>query len=179
VSVPVALGILTWVAVLVLYLALAAVLREVRLLRRQVARLSVQVAPGGTGAEGTPTGAAPGLRRTDLALTPAAAGRGGPVLAATSTCPLCRVALDRLARWAVASGSPATLLTYEPDSAWGELPGGVRVVRDDAAWSGIAHIDPPLLMDVADDGAVRDIALPATGADVDAALALWPASQTR
>ncbi|MDO5663521.1 MAG: hypothetical protein Q4G40_12560, partial [Brachybacterium sp.] len=46
----VALWVLTWIALIVLYLCLAAVLREVRLLRAQVGRLQERVSsPGGAG----------------------------------------------------------------------------------------------------------------------------------
>lgn len=180
-SPSVAFGILTWLAILVLYLALSAVLREVRLLRRQVSRLQLLTASpstsatSATGDSAGPVAAGEQRRHTGLTLPPIAAGQGGPVLAATSDCPLCRIAIDRLSRWAVATGQPATLLTWETEAAWGALPPGVRAVRDRDAWSEIAHIDPPLLLDVADDGVVRDVILPATGADVDAALSRWSA----
>ncbi len=171
----VAVALITWAAIIVLYLALAAVLRELRLLRLQVSRLSVVHAPAG--AQGGPVGATmptldPGGSNIVLPAD-VTAGQGGVVLAATSSCPLCRVVIDHLARWADQHDLPAVLLTYEPEGDWGHLPPALRVVRHDEAWSQVAHLDPPVLLQVSDTGLVTDLILPVRGEDVDAALTSW------
>lgn len=172
-SPTVALAILSWAAMVVLYLALASVQREVRLLRRTV-----------SGLQAVPTSLAPpeaamvsNPHAAPLTLAPEVAGpTGGIVLAATSTCPLCRVVLDRLAVRSREWGFTATLLTYEKPADWWTLPAGVRVVADADSWQAIAHIDPPALFAVDSAGRVHDLVLPARSSDVDEALAAWHVS---
>lgn len=75
-----ALLVLTWAAMVVLFLGLGAVLREVRLLRARV-----------------DSGAASG-ERVDITLPPAVTGgRAGLVLAVDSGCPLCIALLGAVA----------------------------------------------------------------------------------
>lgn len=172
-----AAGIITWVAIVVCYLGLAAVLREVRILRHQVSRLSFaagQLATAGPREDGITSTQGQGLRLPAV-LEPSAEGHPQPavVLAATSGCPLCRVALQRVGELGPRLAAPVTLLTYEDHAAWGDLPSGVRVVRDDEAWSEIAHLAPPALLRVAATGAVTEIQLPVGAASVDETLASW------
>lgn len=164
-SPAVAVAVITWVAIVVLYLGLAAVLREVKMLRAQVMRMSVVTAA-----------------QTDEATTsepaismPAVVRDGAPavVLAADSSCPLCRMTIARLAELSEHMPEPAVLLTYEDADSWGPLPASLRVVRDDAAWSQIAHLSPPVLLQVSGQGKVTDLVLPARDDDVDATLATW------
>ncbi len=197
-----ALTIVQWAALVVLYLALAAVLREVRLLRGQVSRLQAALATGLTrtdpaGGPATSGGPAPGLR-----LETVSPGRTAIVLVATSTCPLCRLVLERLDTVVPETGScprvaqqigsapppqsgpePAgvdlVLLTYEEPAAWGEPPRRLRVLRDESAWSQLAHLEPPLLAWLEPDGTVRDLRLPADESDVDAAVRAWSPQPAR
>lgn len=169
-----ALTLLQWVALVVLYLALAAVLREVRMLRGQVARLQAGVGVPGASSAGSALGDA-----TRLAVSP---GRPAIVLVATSTCPLCRLVLERLDAGPVdprSAGLDAVLLTYEDEAAWGELPTRLRVVRDADAWSALAHLEPPLLARLDSGGQVVDLVLPASENDVDTALRAWAAAPAR
>lgn len=163
-SPAVAVAVITWVAIVVLYLGLAAVLREVRLLRAQVMRLSVVTAVQPDEATSSPAITMPGVIRE---------GAPAVVLAADSSCPLCRMTIARLARISEHLPEPAVLLTYEDEQTWGPLPPSLRVVRDEAAWSQIAHLSPPVLLQVNGQGKVTDLVLPARDDDVDATLATW------
>ncbi|MCK2238375.1 MULTISPECIES: hypothetical protein [unclassified Crossiella] len=147
-----ALLILAWAAITLLYLGLAAVLREVRLLRR-----------------GLTAGQATGLGGTDLRLPESVTAKlAGPrtVLVADSGCPLCQFTATELARHA----DRPVLLTYEDRAAWPELPGSVELITDRDAWQGLAHLNPPMLLSVAADGRIDSLVLPTSAADVLRAL---------
>lgn len=152
-----ALLLLTWAAVVILFLGLSAVLREVRLLR---ARFDATAAAG---------------ERVDIALTPAVTGgRGGLVLAVDSGCPLCISVVQQVASATSGpEGAEAVLLTFEPQEQWSGLTGGLRVVRDERAWSAIAHLSTPILMQVGGDGRVQRMHLPANESDVVPVLRSW------
>ncbi|PPK67193.1 hypothetical protein V5P93_003531 [Actinokineospora auranticolor] len=139
-----AFHVITWAAIVLLFLGLGAVLREVRLLRAAVAR-----DPAGYTAT-----------RPDLVLGPRFAGR--VVLAADSGCPLC-VAVARELRDGV-------LLTHESPEAWDTA---LQVVRDREAWRGVAHLSPPVLMLVDGTGRVSRMALPVRETQVAEILAEW------
>lgn len=145
--------VITWAAILVLFFGLAAVLREVRLLRGIVTRT----------ADGFV--AAP----PDVVLGPRFAGR--IVAAVDSGCPLCLTVVERLAELDVG----ATLLTHEPPSRWDGLAHGVPVVSDAGAWRSVSHLSPPVLMLTDDTGRVRRLLLPVRAGDVDTTLADWAA----
>jgi hypothetical protein len=153
-SPTVALAILTWAAIAVLFFGLAAVLREVRLLRGLVT--------------GRPEGfaAAP----PDIDLGPRITGGATRVvLAADTGCPLCRQVAQRLAE-----GTPgAVLLTHEPADRWNALAGPLRVYSDPDAWRQVSHLSPPVLMLVDGSGRVRRMVLPVRVSDVDGVLAGW------
>lgn len=169
----VALQILLWVAVVVVYLGLAAVLREVRLLRAQVRRLQSLQAVTATGA--TPQGG-PDIRLP----AQVTGGSAGVVVAADTTCPSCAAVVHALADH-VAAGrleTPVSILTWEPQEAWAQLAGPLRVVRDTSGWEQIAHLSPPVLLRVDADGRVGDLTLPVTGADIDPTLTSWGALAT-
>ena len=57
------------------------------------------------------------------------------------------------------AGVDLVLLTYEEPAAWGEPPRRLRVLRDESAWSQLAHLEPPLLAWLEPDGTVRDLRL--------------------
>ncbi|MGM1058334.1 hypothetical protein [Saccharothrix sp. Mg75] len=148
-----AFAVLTWVAILVLFLGLAAVLREVRLLRAAVAR-----DPGGFSAA-----------QPDLVLGPRFAGR--VVLAADSGCPLCVAVARRLT-----GTSRALLLTHESPDAW---DAGLEVASDREAWRVVSHLAPPVLMLVGPDGRVARTVLPVREEQVDDVLDEWGVRDAR
>ncbi|WP_103352771.1 hypothetical protein [Amycolatopsis sp. CA-128772] len=148
----VAFGVLTWAAIILLCFGLAAVLREVRLLRGLVTRTTDGYA------------AAP----PDLDLGPGFA-RSGIVVAVDSGCPLCLAVVERLARL----GADATLLTHEPLATWTDLAHGLPVLSDGEAWRSVSHLSPPVLMLLDGTGRVRRLQLPVRAADVDTTLAGW------
>lgn len=162
----VALWVLAWIAIVVLYLGLSAVLREIRLLRAQVSRL-------------TASGAAP--RAAQNPRLPATLMADGPgiVLTADSLCPLCRVVAATVSAQADRLGRPVTLLTHESPEAWTDVPPGLRLVQDEQAWREVSHLSPPVLMDVAADGVVRDLVLPSNENEADAALKRWTVEGVR
>src|SRR2546426_8495202 len=111
----IAYHVLVWVAIIVLFCALAAVVREVRLLRGIV----LGDGKGFTAAH------------PEITLGPGFAdGRTRIVLAVDTGCPLCVAATERLAR--LAPG--ATVLTHEDVAAWEGLANGLEVVRDRESW---------------------------------------------
>lgn len=165
----VALWAATWVALVVLYLCLSAVLREVRLLRGQVARLQEQLStrPAQDG-QGLP-GPLPVL----------AAHAPRVVLVAESGCPLCRLLLAHLSERAGQLAVAPAVLTWQPAQAWGEVPGGRTFIRDEQAWSALAHLQPPVVLLVDADGKVLDLVLPVNEAEVDRTLSRWNLALTR
>lgn len=148
--------VITWAAILVLFFGLAAVLREVRLLRGIVTRT----------ADGFV--AAP----PDVVLGPRFAGR--IVAAVDSGCPLCLTVVERLA----GLGAEATLLTHEPLTTWADLARGLPVVSDGEAWRSVSHLAPPVLMLLGEAGRVRRMLLPVRAGEVDTTLAEWAAPKS-
>jgi hypothetical protein len=150
----IALTLVTWAAIILLFFGLAAVLREVRLLRGMVTRNSDGFV------------AAP----PDLVLGPRFAGADGRIVAAVdSGCPLCLTVAERLA----ALGVDATLLTHEPTATWADLAHGLPVVSDGEVWRSVSHLAPPVLMLLDETGRVRRMLLPVRAAEVDTTLAGW------
>jgi hypothetical protein len=148
-----AFTVITWAAIVLLFFGLAAVLREVRLLRGVVTR----TADGFT--------AAP----PDLVLGPRFAGTARIVAAVDSGCPLCLTVVERLARL----GAEATLLTHEPPATWADLACGLPVISDGEAWRSVSHLSPPVLMLLDETGRVRRMVLPVRAGEVDTTLAGW------
>jgi hypothetical protein len=151
-----ALLLLTWAAMILLFLGLGAVLREVRMLRAQID------AAAATG------------ERVDIELPSSVAGdQGGLVLAVDSGCPLCIAVVQQVGSVMSGPDSAAVLLTFEPEEQWNGLSGGLPVVRDDRAWSAIAHLSTPILLQVDGQGQVRRLHLPANERDVTPVLQSW------
>lgn len=146
-----AFAVLTWAAIILLFFGLAAVLREVRLLRATITRSTDGFV------------AAP----PDLVLGPRFAGR--IVAAVDSGCPLCLTVVERLA----GLGAQASLLTHEPLAVWAELAHGLPVVSDAEAWRSVSHLSPPVLMLLDGTGRVRRMLLPVRASEVDTTLAAW------
>jgi hypothetical protein len=152
----IAYHVLVWVAIVVLFCALAAVMREVRLLRATVL---------GNGKGFTATG-------PEVTLGPGFAdGRPRIVLAADTGCPLCVAAAERLAR----SAPGATVLTHEDVAAWHGLADGLDVVRDRESWRAISHLATPVLMRVDGTGRVASLVLPTRVSEVDDLVTEWSA----
>lgn len=147
--------VLTWAAIILLALGLAAVLREVRLLRATV------------------LGDADGFQAAppDIELGPRFAHGTGwrVVLAGDSGCPLCRQVADRLAT--VVPGS--TLLTHESADTWQAVADRLDVVSDEESWRQISHLSPPVLMLVDGTARVRRLSLPTRVEDVGILLSGW------
>lgn len=164
-SVTLALWILTWVAIVIVYLGLSAVLREVRLLRGQVSRLQQQV----SGAAAL----APITTPTTPAMPALASQTARVVLVAESGCPLCRILLARLEERSADLRARPGLLSYETAENWDDALAGVDLIRDEQAWSTLAYLQPPVLLLVEPDGELRDLVLPVNAAELDSALTRW------
>lgn len=157
-SPSIAFAVLTWAALVVLFFGLAAVLREVRLLRGLVLRN-----PEGFGAA-----------EPELVLGGRFAAGGPPrvVLAADSGCPLCQALVDRLS-----ARAPGTLLlTHEPAEVWTGAGSRLEIVSDRESWRVIAHLAPPVLMLVDGTGRVLRMILPVRLEEADTALDEWHAA---
>lgn len=161
-----ALNILQWVAIVVLYLGFAAVLKETRELRGQVSRLRSQLATVEDG------GAEATQDRLPARVT---GGQDGIVVVADTTCPSCAMVLERLTTLRHSLVAPVTLLTWEPEEDWSHLDPQFRVVRDAEGWSVLGHLTPPLLARVDQEGVVHALHLPVTVEDVDSTLTTWGA----
>lgn len=158
----IALAVITWVAMAVLYLGLAATLHRVRMLSAELTALR------GTGhvrASGT-----------DLRLPALAAAHGSAarlVVAADTGCPACHMTVAALAALARELPQVPTLLTYEPPDVWREAAGHLDVRQDPESWRALAHLAPPLLLSVDTEGRVVELALPSTPDDVPRTVAAW------
>lgn len=160
-SATLALVILSWIAIVILYLALAAVLREVRMLRRRLDE------------RGADTAAPPAelVLPASFVERIAAPGQERTVLVADAGCPLCRHAAAVLAEMATPAFRPV-LLTYESPEQWSSLPDTVELVQDRDAWSSLAHLSPPVILTVGADGTVGSLHLPSSERDIVGALAV-------
>jgi hypothetical protein len=153
----IAYHVLVWVAIVVLFCALAAVMREVRLLRGMVLG----------GEKGFTEATHP-----EITLGPDfAGGRERIVLAADTGCPLCLSAADRLGQRAPG----ATVLTHEDVAAWDGRADGLEVVRDRESWRAISHLAPPVLMRVDGTGRVGTLVLLTRVSEVDEMVMEWSA----
>lgn len=156
----IAFDIVTWAAIVVLFFGLAAVLREVRLLRGLVAR----------NPDGFAT-AQPDLSLGERFADGNTSHRGARriVVAVDSGCPLCLAVIDRLAERA----PEATLLTHEPAAVWDGVASELTVVSDRESWRAVSHLSPPVLMLVDGSGLVRRMVLPVRVEEVDHVLGEW------
>jgi len=154
-SPTVALYIVTWAAIIVLFFGLAAVLREVRLLRGLVSRDS-------DGFSST----APDIQ---LGARLAATDQPHIVLAADSGCPLCLAVIKKIQY----RGTQVTLLTHEQPAIWRDIADHLTIVSDQEVWRAVSHLAPPLLMLVDRSGTVRKLVLPVREEEVDTVLDDW------
>lgn len=147
-----AAAIVTWVAMAVLYLGLAATLRKVNALTAELASIRA----GGAAKASGITIKLPGYE-------------GRLVLAADSACPSCHVTVKALDTLGLAA--KPVLLTYEAPSTW-DAP-GLEIRQDEKAWRAVAHLSPPVLLSVDAAGNIAHLALPTHPDDVTRALAGW------
>ena len=159
----VALAVITWLAMAVLYLGLAATLHRVRMLSAELAALR---AGGHVRASGV-----------DLRLPALAAPQGSAprlVVAADTGCPACHMTVAKVAALAPELSQAPILLTYEPPDVWQEDAGGLLDIKQDPdSWRVLAHLAPPLLLSVDAEGRVTSLALPSTPDDIPRTLAAW------
>lgn len=160
-----ALTILSWIAIVVLYLGLAAVQREVRMLRRQLAESRT------TTGDGLDNLRLPQAFLSRIVLP----DRSRTVLVADSGCPLCRAAAVMLAEPTGQDVRPV-LLTYESPEKWADLSDSIDIVRDREVWSELAHLSPPVLLEVNHRGRIESLVLPVTELDVARAVRTTPDS---
>jgi hypothetical protein len=153
--------ILTWVALLLLYLGLAATLRKVNVLSAELAALR-------SGGNATASGVA--LRLPGLAKADAPSRR--LVLAADTFCPACHIAVEALDDLASRMDKAPLLLTYEEPEVW-QSATNLRVHHDPESWRRLASLSPPVLMVVDATGQVTEVALPTMADDIPRTLAGW------
>jgi hypothetical protein len=154
----VALMAVTWVAIVVLFFALGAVWRELRLIRGLVV-------------QGAGDGFASAAVNVSLGSRFGSDREPRIVVAADSGCPLCLAVIERLSESPAAE--TATVLTHEQPEVWGQRAGRLQVISDREAWRAISHLAPPVLMLVAGSGTVRRLVLPVNELEVDRVLADW------
>jgi hypothetical protein len=152
-----ALWIITWAAILLLFLAIGAVFREVRMVREQLAQNGYQ------------------SELPDIQLDPGlTGGTAGVVIAATPACPLCMQVTYAASELVDAGIGRPTLLTYESLSEWPTtIVERLRTERSVDEWRKVAHLTPPALLKVAADGVVVDIVLPINQVHAEATLREW------
>jgi hypothetical protein len=153
-----ALFIITWSVMLLLYLGLARVLYDLHGLRRRVERLSAQSAPAASS--------------LPLELPTGTFGGVDVLLAVESSCPRCWM----VAEWIIenASTRQAALLTYEDPTVWSPFSDRIRIIQSESAWASITHLSPPVLLRLDPAGsAVTDIFLPVGESDLRTTLDLW------
>jgi hypothetical protein len=153
----------TWVALLIVYLGLAATLRKVHYLEAEVRSLR-----SGDG-QARPIG-------VDLRL-PGLAEQNAPkarlVVAVDSRCPSCHLTIEALAEMAPTLVEQPILLTYEPPDTWAHAAQGLRIRRDPESWRALAHLSPPVLMSVDGEGTVTDLVLVSDPTQITRAVITW------
>ena len=152
-----ALLVLAWVAIVVLYLGMAALLRELRMLRRSVTR-----GPGGPGRS---------ARTIRLrGLPEASTGDERLVLVVDSQCPLCAACLEELPALAARTSSRPVVLH---EGALRSPSAAVTYYSDAEDLGSFAHLSPPVLALVGPRGDVRDLALVNHPSELAAAAQSW------
>jgi hypothetical protein len=151
------------VAVVVLYLGLAATLREVREVRRDLSSLSADLGRD---------------RSLDIRLS----GLSDPadpstvVAVVDQECPLCLAVLDELEHRRREDPVPAVVLAHG-DLAPLETAYPTLDIRDvPEAWQELAHLTPPVLLTVDRSGSVIDMQLPANQTQARNVLQRWSAT---
>ncbi|GGK22029.1 hypothetical protein GCM10010124_13150 [Pilimelia terevasa] len=152
-----ALWIVTWVAIILLFLALGAIVRQMKLLREIVDQQGYTVT------------------EPDVAFAPELVdGRRRVVVAATATCPRCLVILQ-CALSVVAEGRERAVVLTPDDAA--DLPPEVTaeldVVTSAQEWQKISHLPPPQLLLVEADGRVTERLSPPDYDTARQALLTW------
>jgi len=158
----IAFGVATWIALIVVYLGLAATLHRVRLLTAELAALRI-----------TGNARAGGIDLTLPALADAEASAARLVVAADTGCPACHMTVDGLVALAPELATVPILLTYGPPEAWQDAAGRLDIRRDPDSWRAVAHLSPPILLSIDRQGRVTDLALPTSPDDLPRTLAAW------
>jgi hypothetical protein len=158
-SLTAAAFLVTWAALILLYLALARVFYELRALR-------AGLAPGTT----SPTASNPSIRLSWTWPT----GERRIVLAVDSSCAACWAAVEEAAdATAVQAVAPTVLLTHEPAARWKAVEQKFDVRVDEQAWSALAHLSAPILLWLNSNGHAEEIVLPAKPGEVREAINRW------
>lgn len=160
-----AITAVTWVALLIVYLGLAATLRKVHFLEAEVRSLR----PGG---QVKPIGVdlrLPGLAVQEVPGAPEAR----LVVAVDSACASCHLTVEALVEIAPTLREEPILLTYETPDTWGYAAQSLRIRRDPQTWRALAHLSPPILMTVDREGIVTDLVLVAHPTQVNRAAITW------
>lgn len=152
----------TWVALLIVYLGLAATLRRVHFLEAELRSLR----PGG---QVKPIGV--DLRLPGMAAPDAPEAR--LVVAVDSGCASCHLTVEALVEIAPTLREEPILLTYEAPDTWGYAASSLRIRRDPQMWRALAHLSPPILMTVDREGTVTDLVLVSHPTQVNRAAITW------
>jgi hypothetical protein len=157
-----AFSVVTWVALVILYLGLAATLHRVRLLSAELAALRV-----------TGNARAGGIDIELPALADPEAPAARLVVAADTGCPACHMTVDGLVALAPQLATVPILLTWEQPEVWQDAVGHLDIRRDPGSWRAVAHLSPPILLTIDPQGRVTDLALPTSPDDLPRTLAAW------
>jgi hypothetical protein len=158
-SLTIAFGIVTWVALILLYLALVRVFYELRSTREQLA--AALRTSGGQDRIQFP----PDWRTTDPSI----------VLAVDSTCEACWAAIEEAAN--TTETARPTLLTHEPAERWASVDEKFTIREDTAAWAAVAHLSSPIMLRLDPNGSVDELVLPTRPGDVRDAILRWTATK--
>jgi len=167
-----AAGAVTWAALLIVYLGLAATLRRVRFLEAELRSLRSggQVKPIGIDLR------LPALAEAEPEAEPeaeAGAPKSRLVVAVDSGCASCHQTVEALVEIAPTLREAPILLTYETPDTWGYAAQHLRIRRDPLSWRVLAHLSPPVLMTVDGEGTVTDLVLVSHPTQVTRAAATW------
>ncbi len=159
----IALFIVTWGVMLLLYLGLARVLFELRGLRSRVDHLTAR------------SSASSPSYPIDL---PSHAFAGVDILlVAESSCARCWAVLECLIKRD--SAHELGLLTYEDPAVWSPFSDRIQIIQSETSWASMNHLSLPVLLRLdRARGTVSDIALPVGESDLKATLDRWDKSST-
>ncbi|TMR95454.1 hypothetical protein [Nonomuraea basaltis] len=155
-SLTTALWIVTWAALILLYLALLRVFHELRTLRAELASSRLNTA-------GQQPIDLPGWQEPEARV----------VLAVDSTCPACWATVEETTP--LSGATKIILLTHEPAATWAAVQDKFDVREDTAAWTALAHLSAPIVLLVGPSGRVEEVVLPAKQGDAQEAILRWTA----
>lgn len=153
-SLTIAFGIVTWVAIVLLYLALLRVFHELRTLRADIASSRLNSA-------GQEPVQLPGWQEPEARI----------VLAVDSTCPACWATVEEVAALPGATG--LVLLTHEPAATWAAVEETFTIREDARAWTALAHLSAPMVLLTGPSGRVEELVLPVKEGEAREAVQRW------